>query len=183
MKKDENSSELARLSDRGHFQINARDEIIKAIENGVPRSVFTKQYGVCRSTLSSWMRDHGSPEYQAKRQGKHLSKVEKETILRLIQQGQLTTHQARKTYGIGGDVLARWLQTAARKNPDLVIHSHGAMKKKPAEQSDLPDPGRLALEKALEEAQLKIHALNTLIDVAEEQFKIAIRKKPGAKQS
>jgi len=39
------------------------------------------------------------------------------------------------------------------------------------------------LEKALEEAQLKIHALNTLIDVAEEQFKIAIRKKPGAKQS
>src|ERR1041385_1257345 len=115
MKKDENSSELARLSDRGHFQINARDEIIKAIENGVPRSVFTKQYGVCRSTLSSWMRDHGSPEYQAKRQGKHLSKVEKETILRLIQQGQLTTHQARKTYGIGGDVLARWLQTAARK--------------------------------------------------------------------
>ena len=39
-----------------------------------------------------------------------------------------------------------------------------------------------ALKKALEEAELKIKALNTLIDVAEEQFKIAIRKKPGAKQ-
>jgi transposase len=40
-----------------------------------------------------------------------------------------------------------------------------------------------ALKKALEEAELKIRALNTLIDVAEEQFKIPIRKKPGARQS
>jgi len=35
----------------------------------------------------------------------------------------------------------------------------------------------------LEEAELKVKALNTLIDVAEEQFKIAIRKKAGARQS
>ncbi|MBK7245556.1 MAG: hypothetical protein IPH98_17230 [Saprospiraceae bacterium] len=41
----------------------------------------------------------------------------------------------------------------------------------------------LALEKALEEAELKIKALNTLIDLAEEQLNIDIRKKSGAKQS
>ena len=40
-----------------------------------------------------------------------------------------------------------------------------------------------ALQKALQEAELKIKALNTLIDVAEEQLKIDIRKKSGAKQS
>ena len=40
-----------------------------------------------------------------------------------------------------------------------------------------------ALQKALEEAELKIKALNTLIDVAEEQLKIDIRKKSGTKQS
>jgi hypothetical protein len=40
-----------------------------------------------------------------------------------------------------------------------------------------------ALQKALREAELKIKALNTLIDVAEEQLKIDIRKKSGAKQS
>ena len=38
------------------------------------------------------------------------------------------------------------------------------------------------LEKQLEKAQMKNVALNTLIDVAENQFKIPIRKKPGAKQ-
>ena len=39
------------------------------------------------------------------------------------------------------------------------------------------------LQQALEQAELKIKALNTLIDVAEEQLKISIRKKSGAKQS
>jgi hypothetical protein len=39
------------------------------------------------------------------------------------------------------------------------------------------------LKKALQEAELKIKALNTLIDAAEDQFKISIRKKPGARQS
>jgi hypothetical protein len=38
------------------------------------------------------------------------------------------------------------------------------------------------LEKQLEDAQMKNIALETLIDVAEEQLKIAIRKKAGARQ-
>lgn len=38
------------------------------------------------------------------------------------------------------------------------------------------------LEKQLERAQMKNVALNTLIDVAETEFKIPIRKKPGSKQ-
>ncbi|MNF06951.1 hypothetical protein D3C87_1991320 [compost metagenome] len=40
-----------------------------------------------------------------------------------------------------------------------------------------------ALQKALMEANLKIKALDTMIDIAEEQLKIDIRKKSGAKQS
>lgn len=39
------------------------------------------------------------------------------------------------------------------------------------------------LKKALELAMLKVAALETLVDVAEDQFNIQIRKKPGAKQS
>ena len=40
-----------------------------------------------------------------------------------------------------------------------------------------------ALKKALEEANLNNKALNTMIDIAEQQLKIDIRKKSGAKQS
>lgn len=38
------------------------------------------------------------------------------------------------------------------------------------------------LENQLEKAQMKNIALNTLIDVAETEFKLPIRKKPGSKQ-
>ena len=38
------------------------------------------------------------------------------------------------------------------------------------------------LERQLEKARMKNIALNTLIDVAETELKIPIRKKPGAKQ-
>ncbi len=37
-------------------------------------------------------------------------------------------------------------------------------------------------QKDLADAKLKITALETMIDIAEEQFKISIRKKSGAKQ-
>jgi BMFP domain-containing protein YqiC len=38
------------------------------------------------------------------------------------------------------------------------------------------------LEKQLERAQMKNVALNTMIDIAETDYKLAIRKKSGSKQ-
>jgi len=53
-----------------------------------------------------------------------------------------------------------------------------------AQQLPVSSPGDLkALQQQLQEAQLKIAALETMIEIAEKQFKIEIRKKPGAKQS
>lgn len=45
------------------------------------------------------------------------------------------------------------------------------------------DIEQIALKKALSEAELRIQALNTLIDIAEQKLKITIRKKSGTKQS
>jgi transposase-like protein len=181
--KEENTELLIRLHERGHFQTNLRDEIIKSIEEGVPRSVIVYQYGVSRSTLCDWMRHHGSKEYQAKKQGKRLSDIEKRSIVRAIEQGTLTPHAARKAHGISGSTLSKWLKSSVKENVELAVNDPFAMKEQPAEQPELPDLEKQALKKALEEAQLKISALNTLIDVAEDQFKITIRKKAGARQS
>jgi transposase-like protein len=181
--KKEELAAIGRFHDRGHFQINLREEIIKAIEGGVPRSVIVYQYGVSRSTLSDWMRNHSSKEYQTKQLGVHLTEVEKRSIVRLIEQGQLTPHAARKAHGISGSTLQKWLKSSLKENVELVVYDPFEMKDKRAESPELPDSEKDALKKALEEAQLKISALNTLIDVAEDQFKIAIRKKAGARQS
>jgi transposase len=181
--KDDQNEPLIRFHERGHFQTNLRDEIIKSIESGTPRSVIVYQYGVSRSTLCEWMRNHGSKEYQAKQFGTHLTEVEKRAIVRQVEQGILTPYAARKVYGLSGNVLNKWLKTSMKENVELAVYDPFEMKDKPAGQPELPDPEKEALKKALEDAQLKISALNTLIDVAEDQFKIKIRKKAGARQS
>jgi transposase-like protein len=181
--KQENSEAKKRFHERGHFQKDLRDELIKSIESGTPRSVIVYQYGVSRATISQWMRNHGSKEYQAKQGGKHLTEVEKRSIVRQVEQGLLKRHAARKAYGLSGNTLNKWLKASVEENVELAAYDPFEMKEKPVGPSDLPDPEKEALKKALEEAQLKISALNTLIDVAEDQFKIKIRKKAGARQS
>ena len=79
--------------------------------------------------------------------------------------------------------LNKWLKASLKENAELAAYDPIDMKGTSAEQAGLPDPEKEALKKALEEARLKISALNTLIDVAEGQFKIRIRKKTGARQS
>lgn len=181
--KEEGIEQIIRFHDRGHFQTNLRDEIVKSIEEGVPRSVLVYQYGVSRSTLCDWMRNHGSKEYQAKQRGNQLTEVEKRSLVRQVEQGVLTPHAARKAYGLSGSTLNKWLKASVKENVELAGYDPFEMKEKPEDPSGLSDPEKEALKKALEEAQLKISALNTLIDVAEDQFKIKIRKKAGARQS
>jgi hypothetical protein len=68
-----------------------------------------------------------------------------------------------------------------KENAELSDSKPIEVAKKTAETSE--DLELKALKKALEEANLKIRALDTMIDIAEEQLKIDIRKKSGARQS
>lgn len=183
MKKEvEQKESIIRLNKRCHFETKLRDEIVKSIEAGTPRSIIAYQYGMSRAALSKWMRDYGSKEYQSKQLGTHLTGVEKRSVVRQVEQGVLTPHAARKMYGLSGNVLNRWLKASVKENVELAAYDPFEMKDKPEGQPEVPDPEKEALKKALEDAQMKLRALNTLIDVAEDQFKIKIRKKAGARQ-
>jgi transposase-like protein len=50
------------------------------------------------------------------------------------------------------------------------------------DQVEQADKRNLQLQKALQDAHLKIAALETMIEIAESEFKIPIRKKPGSRQ-
>jgi transposase len=101
-------------------------------------------------------------------------------------------------YGVSRAAVSKWmrdhsskeyqalnkrLKAGVKEKAELAAYDPIDMKGIPAGQPVLPDAEKEALKKALAEAQLKISALNTLIDVAEAQFKIRIRKKAGARQS
>jgi len=160
-------------------------EMVESIERGVPRSFITREHGIARSVLCEWMRDFGSPGYHASKQG-HISQQEKRTIVRAIQEGQMTIFEARAAYRVNSTVtITKWLRESKRENAELVASNTTLMANKKQDQQPDPDTKKALAEalKKLEEAELKVKALNTLIDVAEEQFKIAIRKKAGARQS
>lgn len=156
-------------------------KIVNEVENGLPRKEANRIYGLGKSTLHGWMREYGSMNYQQNIKRKTFSNLQKRTIVTAIEQGRLTIKEAKTAYNIKNEKIIRnWIVQYKSEKVEICIENTSPMAKDKPSSKDLE---KEALQKALQEAELKIKALNTLIDVAEEQLKIDIRKKSGAKQS
>ena len=105
----------------------------------------------------------------------------KRKVVREIESGSLTREGARRRYGIGGgttvDAWCRKYGRFERLGAKVIVNTA----KERDETKGLRERVR-QLEKALADEKLKTMALETLIDVAERELKVPIRKKPGAKQ-
>ena len=150
-------------------------QIVKEVEAGLPRKKACLMYGMAYTTINEWMRNFASEIYQAGRRAV-FSEQERRKIVRLVQDQKITKQQAQELYKVGKKALNSWLFNAKKEEAELVSSN----------LTDMPiDPfnySQIELNKQLCEAKLKIKALETMIDIAEQQFKIPIRKKPGAKQ-
>lgn len=113
----------------------------------------------------------------------YFSDVLKRRIIQEVLSGSISKEGARRQYGIRGkSAILKWMRKFGyASNFDSITFR---MKSK-----ELPeDPEQLKrriveLEKALEEAKLSSKFYSTMIDVAEKEFKIPIRKKSVTKQS
>jgi transposase len=152
-------------------------EIVQAVEEGLPRREAARLHGMTLWTLKGWMSQYGSPAYQATR--KRWVKPEvKRRVLQAIDSG-MRVREACIAYGIKDSSTIRgWIRQRQTENAELAA-THPEMKSSKKKQ---PPTDQQALEQQLAEAQLKIRALETMIDIAESQLKIDIRKKSGAKQ-
>jgi transposase len=98
-----------------------------------------------------------------------------------VERGDLTYKQAQKKYGIQGkSTVLVWLRKHGRLTWDL---NPGAMSQTPNQRIKELEAQLAAAEKRASEAELKARLLDTIIDVAEGQMGIQIRKKPVAKPS
>jgi transposase len=164
-----------------HFSKQTILEVVRALERGAKRREIINRYGMAKSTLSDWMREHGSPAYHARI--RPLSPSDRRSLVRGIEEGRMSLAEAKLAYNLAStSVVKRYLREAEREKAELQRIAT-LMDKNEVRSEAISSEDIKALKKALEEAELKIRALNTLIDVAEDQFKIPIRKKPGAKQS
>lgn len=166
---------------KGPFRKQVILQVVRSIERGATRGEIIKRYGVAKSTLSGWVQQYGSPAWLASQ--KPLSIPDRRSMVRAVEEGRMTLKEAKLAFSLKSvQAVKRYMQQAEKEKAELRRLSL-LMDKNEARQEAISSEDAAALKKALEQAELKIKALNTLIDVAEEEFKIPIRKKPGARQS
>jgi transposase-like protein len=135
-------------------------------------------YGMSGNTLHMWLTRYASPDYHPIT-NRSYKPSEKRSVLRAVESG-MSINEAATVFGISsGMVIRGWMKKASAENADLSV----IVPMKKPDKENLNPPDIKALERQLAEAQLKIRALETMIDIAEEQLKIDIRKKSGARQS
>jgi transposase-like protein len=168
---------LIRTSKKQSFDKRLIAHIIGLIGQGVPRKSIVAEYKVCNETLSRWLRGDNSRVVSRK----SYTTSEKRSVIRAIESG-LSVKQAQIAFNISSPgIVRRWMKDFEKENVELSVPKPIEVAKKTSDTTEALE--LKVLKKALEEANLKIRALDTMIDIAEEQLKIDIRKKSGAKQS
>jgi transposase-like protein len=168
----------------GRYKHSFIKQVVREVEEGLDISEACKQYNLQGRRLRDWLDKYASPFYSRSKLH-YYSAVQKKSICRAISQGKLTLQQAASTYHVHTTTIYSWQKQEKHElefpKDEVLKKSTKASVVKPSTEDDEDEVKRL--KQQLADANLKIAALNTLIDVAEEQLKIKIRKKPGAKQS
>ncbi len=96
----------------------------------------------------------------------------------------ISLRELKEKYGLTSNTtLYKWMRKFGIKKPteeQLQIQRAMIKESKKSKREEELEEKVKALEKALKEERLKAKALSTLIDVAERELKISIRKKSGS---
>lgn len=166
-----------RTNNQQSFDKRLIEHVLFLVEQGVPRRDLMSQYGMSQRTLCTWIAN-GGPSGQ---RHKVYSMAEKRSVVRAVETG-MSIRQVQIAFDITSDSSIRtWIKRFKEENAELSSSNSLQVAKKTTDRSEKTELE--ALQKALEEEILKNRALNTMIDIAEQQLKIDIRKKSGARQS
>lgn len=110
---------------------------------------------------------------------KSYSESLKREVVREVKLGLISKEEAKRKYGIRGQsCVINWI----RKFEGRELNKSSIMQHEKSSKKDLIK--RLKeLERELEDEKIRSEGLSKMIDIAEDQLKITIRKKSGTKQS
>ena len=116
-------------------------------------------------------------------------------VIALYRDKHMGRHQIEKIIPVSNWTISEWIRTFVAENPsyksERMKQAEERRKKKAVLESvDSPMPSDMnslkaevaRLRKALKDESIRADLYNEMINVAEEQFKIPIRKKAGTKQ-
>jgi transposase len=152
--------------------------IVQQIESGdLSRTEACQHYGIAYGTVLDWMKRY-STSAAARTKRVQITPQQQRQVASAIVEGRMTIHEAQAAYRIAySGTVRRWVRVFKQQNRELAAFHQ------PSPDMLLSDTTTSnEQDKELQAARLKIAALETMIDLAEQQFNISIRKKPGAKQ-
>lgn len=157
------------------LSVAEKKAIVLQVEEGVMQKTLREQHGVSTAAIREWVNKYASEAYLNSKQKRHdLQSIS--PVVRAIREGRLSVKDAATQYRVHPHTVNGWInrcqQHEATTLPPAPV---------PTVQAGETDTER-KLREELEAARWKIRALETMIDVAETELKIPIRKKPGAKQ-
>ena len=127
------------------------------------------------------MNNKSEKEVQRHRPCKALRLQYHDEAIRLYYEEQMGGISIGKKLGIPSSTIYEWISNFASANPEI----HAQMKKDsgPTPEDYAKLQAEVArLQKALKTEHMRAELYNKMIDVAEDMFKISIRKKAGPKQ-
>lgn len=153
---------------------HVKRQAVKELEAGeITLQMAMRKYEIrSRGTIRKWLMKYSDNPEIHKPRTMHPIAVKQQAV-REIEMGLITRQQVANKLNVSRSNVAYWQR---KYSSDI-----SSMKNTDKQNSSPNNDGKSNQE--LEDAKLKIAALETMIDIAEEQFKIQIRKKPGTKQS
>ena len=113
---------------------------------------------------------------------KRYSQAFKQQIISDIESGKITISQARKKYAIiVSYTIQKWIKAAEKHH--LINKVVRVRMPSEIERIKQLDQEKQKLESALARAHLKIDALQSVIELAEEDYKVDLKKSTGRKRS
>jgi len=119
--------------------------------------------------------------YKSKWQNQYTEEF-KQSVCRDFLSGNMTLRAVEHKYGLGNSRLNDWLKKYGYKIKKPYIIETRDMAKKRVPKKDSVLSRIQELEKELEMARLEAAAYRKMIEIAESELKVEIRKKSGTKQ-
>ena len=150
-------------------------QIVQEVEDGLPRKKACLKYGMAYCTINYWMRTYASDDYLKILKNPSTGKKRRDIVKQILAE-KITKQQAAALCKVSKKTITTWLRLVKKEDAELLSSNTTDM------PIDIVACSQIDIHKELNDARLKIKALDTMIDIAEQQFKIPIRKKSGAKQ-
>lgn len=152
-------------------------QIVKELEEGrLSVKEAMSKYEIHRAdTIRSWLKKH-SESYREQYMRVIYNDAERRQLVYKIESGIMSLEIASKHYRVEQDTIKDWIKlySCETNNP-------GAMSKKKSQNPPVSNETK-ALQDQIAMLKLKVEGLETMIDIAEKELKIDIRKKSGTKQ-